>query len=142
MSWPIQDHADWVLARLNADAQLTVCDGLVPKGTNPPYVLVYLMVQTPDGLAAPDKVPLSNDSDVVDLSIYCHCVGAGVNAARNARAVSGRVRAQLLNVLPVLAGRVCWPLRWRESQPPQRDEELLTPVVDLVDVYGLVSKPA
>lgn len=142
MSWPIQEHADWVLEQLRADTDLTVYDGTVPKSPAPRYVLVYLMLQTPDGLAAPDKVRLSNDSDVIDLWIYCHCVGTGQLAASNARAVAGRARNQLLNVQPVIAGRVCFPVRWREGQPPQRNEETLTTVLDLVDVYGLVTKPA
>lgn len=143
MSWPIQEHADWVLDQLRGDAGLTVCDGTVPNGTKPPYVKVDLLVQTPDGLTAPDKVRLSGDSDVIDMWIYCHCVGGGVNAAGNARAVSGRVRARLLNVRPVLAGRVCFPVRWREGQPAERNEEIPSaPVMDIVDVYGLTTKPA
>lgn len=143
MSWPIQDHANWVLARLGADPELTVLDGVVPQGAVPPYVLVYFLIQTPDGLAAPDKVRLSGDSDVIELWIYAHCVGGGPNAASNSRAVAGRVRKQLLNVRPVIAGRLCFPVRWREGQPPQRNEEIPGQVVtDLVDVYGLTTTPA
>lgn len=143
MSWPIQEHADWVLDQLRADAGLTVYDGLVPKLPAPRYVKVDIFVQTPDGLTAPDKVRLSGDSDVIDMWIYCHCVGGGLNAAMNARAVSGRVRNQLLNVRPVISGRVCFPVRWREGQPAQRNEEIPgSPVMDLVDVYGLTTKPA
>lgn len=142
MSWPIQDHATAVLALLRADSGLTVYDGQVPKGAATPYLKVDLLVQTPDGLTAPDKVPFSGDSDVIDMWIYCHCIGGGTNAASNARAVSGRVRAALLNVKPALAGRIVFPIRWREGQPPQPNEETLVPVVDLVDVYGLVTKPA
>lgn len=142
MSWPIQDHADAVLGLLEADADLKVYDGLVPKGAAAPYVKVDLLVQTPDGLTAPDKVPFSGDSDVIEMWIYCHCVGAGLNAGRSARAVSGRVRARLLNVKPTLPGRVVFPIRWREGQPPQPNEETLVPVVDLVDVYGFTSNPS
>jgi hypothetical protein len=141
VSWPIQDHADALLDLLRADADLTVYDGLVPKTPASRYVLVYLLVQTPGGLEAPDKVRLDNNSEVIDLWAYCHCVGGGQNAASNARAVSGRVRAALLNVKPSLPGRVVFPIRWRESSPPQRNEDLLSPVVDLVDVYGWVTKP-
>lgn len=140
MNWPIQDHADWVLARLAGDTTLAVYDGEVPKDPARNYVLVYLYVETPDGLAEPDKVRLSGDSDVINMRIYCHCVGP---AASSARAISGRVRARILNVQPVLVGRVCFPVRWREGQPPQRNEEIPgRPSMDQVDVYGFTSKPA
>jgi hypothetical protein len=140
VSWPIQDHADWVIARLKGDATLAVYDGEVPDAPAKNYVLVYLYVQTPDGLAAPDKVRLSGDSDVIDLWIYCHCVGP---TPVSARAMSGRVRARLLNARPVIAGRTCFPVRWREGQPPQRNEEIPgATVMDQVDVYGLMSVPA
>jgi hypothetical protein len=137
-----QDHANAVLALLDADnaaPALVFLDGAVPSGQLPPYVLVYLMLQTPDGLAAPDKVSLDFNSDVVDLWVYCHCVGGNAAAAR---AVSARVRAALLNVTPTIANRVCFPIRWREGNPPQRDESTGVLVQDLVDVYGLITVPA
>lgn len=139
----IQAHASWVLDQLRADVELTVCDGKVNQGVVAPYVLVYLFVQTPDGLLAPDKVKLSGDSDVIDLRAYCHCVGGGVFAAANARDVQDRVRAQLLNVRPVIAGRTCFPVRWFDGQPANRNEELPgAPVVDQVDIYRLETVPA
>lgn len=141
MSWPLQDHANAVLALLAADVLLVTYDGRVPDPPAVPvqqYVLVYMSASTPDGAIAPDKVRLSNDSDVIDLSIVCHCVGGDAVAAR---AISGRVRALLLNVRPVIAGRVCMPIRWREGQPAQRDETTGRLVMDQVDVYGLVTVP-
>lgn len=137
MSWPIQDHADAVLAQLQADAGLTVYDGKV-TGAADHYVLVYMLARTPNGLQAPEMVPFSGDSDVLDLWIFCHCVGLTAAAAR---AISGRVRNQLLNFRPVISGRACVPIRWRDGQTPQRDEETLRSVFDLVDVYGLTSVP-
>ena len=138
----ISDHAAAVLGLLDADnasPALVVLDGAV-TGTQPlPYVLVYLMLQTPDGLAAPDKVNLNFDSDVVDLWVYCHCVGGNAAAARS---VSARVRTALLNVTPTITNRVCFPIRFREGDPPQRDESTGPLVMDQVDVYGLVSVPA
>lgn len=141
MSWPIQDHANAVLALLAADGLLTTYDGRVPDPPAVPakqYVLVYMSASTPDGTAEPDKVPLSGDSDVLDLSIVCHCVGGDATAAR---AISGRVRALLLNVRVVISGRACFPIRWREGQPPQRDETTGRLVMDQVDVYGLKTVP-
>jgi hypothetical protein len=136
-----QAHANAVLALLDADnapPALVVYDGVVPDGGTAPYVLVYMYLMTPDGLAAPDAVPLTFDSDVVDWWIYCHCVGGNAAAARS---VSDRVRVALLNVTPTIAGRSCFPIRWREGQPPQRSEETLQTVFDQVDVYGLRSVP-
>ena len=138
----VQDHATAVLALLDADntaPALVVLDGAV-TGTQPlPYVLVYLMVQTPDGLAAPDKVSLDFNSDVIDMWVYCHCVGGNAAAARS---VADRVRTALLNVTPTIANRVCFPIRWREGNPPQRDESTGALVMDLVDVYGLMTVPS
>lgn len=139
----IQDHANAVLGLLTASfpPEIAVYDGVVPKLPAVPakqYVLVYMYLMTPDGQQAPDKVSLNFDSDVVDLWIYCHCVGEDSVAAR---AVSAQVRVALLNVTPTVASRTCFPIRWREGQPPRRDEETGALVMDLVDVYGFTSIP-
>lgn len=138
----VQAHAAAFLALLDADdtaPALVVLDGLVKTGTVPPYVLVYFALWTPGGEMAPDKVPLTLDSDVLDVRGYCHSVGGNPGAARS---VATRVRNALLNVTPVVAGRSCFPIRWKEGQPTVRDETTGTPVFDLVDVYGFTSVPA
>lgn len=146
MSWPVQDHADAFLALARAAAgspALTVYDGAVPNGPAPAYALVYFYIETPDGLTAPDAVPFTLDSDVIDARAYVHCIGADPEAARAARGVAGRVRAAVLNRTLTIAGRSCFPIRWREGQPPQRNEEVPgTVVFDQVDVYGWRSVPA
>lgn len=137
----IQAHVNAVLALLDADntaPPLVVLDGVVTAGIAPPYVLVYVTVGTPDGEMTPDKVSLTLDSDVIDLRAYCHCVGGNAAASR---AVATRVRTALLNITPTVTGRSCFPIRWREGQPPQRDETTGTTVMDLVDVYGFTSVP-
>lgn len=137
----IQAHANAVLGLLVAPsvpATTGLHDGAVPVGAARPYILVYFYLMTPDGLAAPDAVALTFDSDVVDLWVYCHCVGDNATAAR---AVSAQARAALLNVTPTVSGRVCFPIRQRESQPPQRDEETGALVMDQVDVYAFRSVP-
>jgi hypothetical protein len=137
----IQAHARAVLDLLDADntaPALVVLDGFVPAGQEPPYVLVYFYVATPDGLTAPDKVSLNFDSSVVDLWAYCHSVGGNAVAAR---AVATRVRTALLDVTPVVSGRSCFPIRWREGQPAGRDELTGPLIVDQVDVYGFTSVP-
>lgn len=145
MSWPIQDHADAFLAKLAAASgspSLAVYDGRVPDGPEPAYALVYFYIETPDGLAAPGAVNLTFDSDVIDSRAYVHCVGADPQGARAARGVAGRVRSALLNATLTISGRSCFPIRWLEGQPPQRNEDVPGgPVFDQVDVYGWRSVP-
>lgn len=146
MTWPIQDEADAFLALLSdapgGPPDLVVCDGDVENGVTAPYALVYFYIETPDGLAAPDAVPLTFDSDVIDAWAYVHCVGANPQAARASRAVAGRVRAAVLNQTLLVAGRSCFPIRWREGSPPQRNEETGETVFDQVDVYSWRSVPS
>lgn len=145
MSWAIQDHADaflTLLAAATGSPSLAVYDGKVPDGAEPAYALVYFFIQTPDGLAAPDAVPLTMDSDVIDARAYVHCVGADPQGARAARAVAGRVRSTVLNKRLTISGRDCAPIRWIEGQQAQRNEDVPgTAVYDMVDVYGFRSVP-
>jgi len=154
MSWPIQDHADAFLA-LVSDAPggppgLKVFDGAVTEDAlvsgvfdaEPPYALVYFYIETPDGLVAPDAVSLTMLSGPIDSRAVVHSVGGAPQASRAARAVAGRVRAGLQDVTLTISGRSCFPIRWIEGQPPQRNEEIPgTTVFDQVDVYGWRSVP-
>lgn len=137
MGWPIQDHCDAFLARARAAAgspALTVHDGEVPDGSTPPYALVYFFVETPDGVAAADKISLTLASTAINARAYVHCVGVNAEAAR---AVSGRFRAQVLDVTLSVPGWSCFPVRWLEGNPPQRNEEIPgSTLFDQVDVYG------
>lgn len=117
----------------------TTYDGKVPDGIKPPYTVVYFTIQTPGGEQAPDAVDLVGDSDVINLNIYAHNVGGNAQAARN---MSWKVRAALLNVKPVVAGRVCHPIRQVDGAPPVKDESTGTLIMDLADVYRLRSVPA
>lgn len=154
MTWPIQDLADAFLTLLLAapggPPSLKVFDGSVTEDAvvgggsfdpTPPYVLVYFYIETPDGLVAPDAVPLTFDSNVIDAWAYVHCVGAEPQAARMARSVAGRVRAAVLNQTLTVANRQCFPIRWHDGQPPQRNEDTGVVVVDQVDVYSFRSIP-
>lgn len=134
----IEAHADAGLALLRAGVPAPVHDGSVPKGAVPPYVVVYVYRETPDGLVAADKIPLTGRSVAVAMRLYCHCVGAN---ATSSRGIAGRVEEALLDVVPTVAGRECSPIRWLEGQPPQRDESTGVLVVDQVDVYGWTSVP-
>lgn len=136
----VDDHFDAFFALLQADATLNPYDGEVPKTPAARYSLVYFYVETPDGLLAPDAVDLTFDSDVIDGRAYVHNVGV---TPASARRQSDRVRTAVLNRTPAITGRVCFPIRWREGQPPQRNEEIPeSPVHDLIDVYGWRSVPA
>lgn len=135
MTWSVQDHVDAALSLLHADTGLTVYDGAVPANTAPPnhYVVVYTYRELPTGLAAPDKVKLTGKSTVVNMVLYCHCIGTdGITS----RAVQGRVQAALLDQTPVVAGRTCLPIRWDSGTPAQRNEDTGPLVVDNVDVYA------
>lgn len=128
-----------VLALLNAITNHTTYDGKVPANTPAPYTVVYFSIQTPGGEQAPDAVDLIGDSDVIVLNIYTHNVGGNAQAARN---VAWKVRAALLNVKPVVAGRVCGKIRMVDDAPPVKDESTGTLIMDLADVYRLRSVPA
>jgi hypothetical protein len=137
----VEAHFQAFFALLQADATLNPYDGLVPTAPAARYSLVYFYVETPDGLQAPDAVNLTGDSDVIDAWAYIHSCGT---TPASARAQSDRVRTAVLNRKLTIAGRGdCFPIRWREGQPPRRDEDVPgAPVFDQVDVYSWRSLPA
>lgn len=122
------------LSRLNADAGLTVYDGRVPDGEEPPYALVYSSVEWPPDL--PDHA-LTNASTLARARWIVHCVGTdGVGC----RAVAQRVRTQWLNFRPAVAGLSCGLMKNAESNPPTRDESTGHLVMDLVMTYELTAR--
>jgi hypothetical protein len=135
-----QLHADAVLGLLAqappATPALVVYDGETPANPDQlatEYVLVYLYTTRPDGTA------LTGDSDRALTRAICHCVGGNAIAAR---AIAGRVAAALLDVVPTITGRTCWPIRDDGSaQPPRRDQSTGPTVMDQVVVYKLESVP-
>lgn len=118
---------------LRADANLTVFDGSVPDGSVPPYVLVYTHVEWPDG--APGDA-LDGLSGSPTIRWICHCVGGNEVAAR---AVAQRVRTQLLNQRPTIAGLNVGMIRHEQGVPPTRDETTGSPVIDAMNVYRLIA---
>ncbi|MCX4470451.1 hypothetical protein OOK41_09045 [Micromonospora sp. NBC_01655] len=133
----IRAHADAVLGLLQAaPGSMKVLDGAAPSGTVPPYVLVYFADADPE---LPDSRPLDGVSQRHILWAYVHSVGGNAAAAR---ALGERVRAALLDVVPSVTGRECFPIRREDGQPPQRDESTGVLVMDRVDVYRLESVPA
>lgn len=136
MSQVPQDQVNAALALLRADERLVVCDGRVPTGTVPPYVLVYVASADPEDA---ESRALAGRSERHVSRLYAHCVGANQAAAR---AVAARVRVAWLDITPTVPGRRCWPIRREDGQPAQSDEDVGQQRVDLVDVYRLESVPA
>jgi hypothetical protein len=129
----IDEHAAAVLALLQAAG--TTYDGKVPTGTVPattPYILAYFSGSYPD-------LAFRGVAHTFQLRVTLHCVGGNATAARR---VSDRGMGALLDVVPSVAGRSCYPIRFEDSQPPQRDESTGALVMDPIDNYVLRSVPA
>ncbi len=131
-----QAHANAGLNLLTADTDLTVHDGRVPDGAEPPYVLVYTVIDWPE---VSDGHALDSLDESVTVRWYCHCVG---RTAAAARAVAMRVRAALLNQRPTVTGRTAGIIRQESTLPPTRDESTGRLVMDAVAVYRLDTRPA
>jgi hypothetical protein len=135
----INTHADAIMALLDGDntaPALVVFKGSVPAATAPPYVCVYFADADPE---QPDSRPLDGTPQRFMIRAYVHSVGGNETAAL---AVAQRVRTALLNVVPNIAGRSCFPIRREEGQPIRRDESTGGLVQDKADVYRLESEPA
>lgn len=135
----INEHARAILDLADADdtpPALVVLDGKVPDGVKPPYVLFYFADSDPPNA---DGSSLANESARYVVRAIAHCVAEN---ATGARAVARRVRARLLDVVPTVAGRQCFPIRREEGREAERDEATLSLTVDKVDVYRLESLPA
>lgn len=128
----IAEHAAAVLALLDPDPIWNPYDGALPSPTpNLPYWVVYFSSGYPD-------LTFTGVTKTFQLRITLHNVGGNGQADRIG---SDRAAALLLNVRPVVAGRTCKPIRWEESQPPQRDESTGRVVMDAIDTYLLESIP-
>jgi hypothetical protein len=128
-----EQHAQVGLLALDANPNLTVFDGKVPDGTDPPYVLVYAQVSWPrEGVGT----SLLEQQVTVTTTYICHCVGLTPSAAR---AVAMQVRSSLLNLRPVIEGRNCGPIKQDDVMPPSRDETTGKLVMDQVATYSFTS---
>lgn len=120
------------LALLVADTSLVVYDGVVPPNPVPPYCVVYSSLSRPSG--DPDN-SANGRTNVWVARWIIHCVGAN---AVSSRAVAQRVRTQLLDVRPVVAGLACGLIRMEDdTTPPQRDETTGVLVMDSISTYRL-----
>lgn len=136
----IQAHADAYLGLLRANPNLTVypeADGdedgqRVPAGAVPPYVVVDVAIETPEGST------VTGLADRMTARAYCHCVGGNDVACR---AVAQMVRGALLNVRPTVAGRTAGLIRHDANRPPVPDESSGSLVVEQTDIYRVDTYP-
>lgn len=128
-----QAIANAVLALLQADGNLTTYDGAVPSNPtpDPPYAVIYYYFTRPHD--DPD-LSLTFTSRVWVADFIVHAIGGNAIAAR---AVAERVRTNLLDVVPVVAGLTCGPIRMENSEPPTRDETTGPPYFDAVTAYRM-----
>lgn len=116
MAASVEDHVAAVkvlLAGLPA-LQVTVYDGEVPKTAAQMYAVLY----TPPGDVS--RGSLRAVSDQFRMVVQVTCVGI---SAAQARRVVGLVRDALVDQVPVVAGRTCWPIVQEEGTPSiQRDD--------------------
>jgi hypothetical protein len=142
----VTDGLDQLLASaavtlLQADAGLTVFRGGVPDPTpDPPYVVIR--TAPPDRPSDDPDNSLNGKSGVWVTHIYCYCVGGGGGTPADAEvasiAVAQRVRTQLLDARITIAGLSCGPIRWDQSLPPRRSDEITgVPIVEAVEIYRL-----
>lgn len=136
----LQDHADAVMALLYAQAGLTVYPDetggstTVPVGASPPYVSVHMVAVR--GLNG----RLNHRSTRLAMRIYCHSVGAD---DAQSRFVSDLVASALLDIVPVIDGRVCYPIRNEAGRPdePREDESIGSLRATITDTYRLETMP-
>lgn len=132
-------HAAAILAALRA-TPLTVYPlengqpgtEMVPAKAGPPYVVAWIQVRYILG----PTIDLRSTRAVTTVTL--HSVGLTDTAAR---VVAGVARDALLDLVPTITGRRCWPIRHDDGQPPRPDESTGRLVVDQVDVYRLESLP-
>lgn len=133
-----QDHADAVLELLRAVPNLTVYpeeaggNFTVPNGAPPRYVSVHMTADRPLGGR------LDMRSTRFRQRIYTHSVGENDIAAR---AVADLVSGALLDVVPFVDGRVCYPIRSEVGGDPREDESANALVVTITDTWRLESEP-
>jgi hypothetical protein len=135
-------HIDAGLSLLRADASLTVypdAEGNVPAAVDmaSEYVRVHTAIERPTGISGAAN-RLDGLSSTAVVRWYCDCVGPNEYASL---AVGMRVRAALLDQIPVIAGRTCGPIRQEAAAPTTRSEVTGIPVYDRVYVYRMQTSP-
>jgi hypothetical protein len=134
----LQDHADAFLALIDAEPLLTWYPAessganTLPNGAAPPFLTVHFVVDRPLGGR------LTTRSTRMRMRAHCHCVGADDIAAR---AVSDLLAGAVLDRVPLITGRTCFPIRHETSHPPREDESTGALTATLTEIYRLESLP-
>lgn len=132
------EHVAAVMDLLYAAANLTVYPEenggatVVPPGTPTPYVLVQAVGERDDGRK------LRHLSTRMLVRFYCQCVGANHLAAQR---VSDLVADAILDYVPTINGRSCYPIRQDISRDPLSSDTTGATTVTITDVYRLESDP-
>jgi hypothetical protein len=129
----INEHAAALIALLTG-AGLTVHDGAVPAGVDvdaEPYLKPYFDSADPESTkeAAPYRF---------EMTMTLHCVAGNAGAAR---ILAGLARTALVQVVPTVAGRTCFPITREAGSPARQDETTGRLVMDQIDLYILRSLP-
>jgi hypothetical protein len=114
------------LALLETNSNITVVDGDVPNGLEPPYVVVYFA----GGRDRGDN--LRQTSNEATDRAYVHSVA---ESAQGARVVAGQVDSTITDQRLTVAGWSSGPIRRELTNPPKRDESTGIAVMDQIDVY-------
>lgn len=130
---PARSHAAALLALLSAAPGVTAHDGAVPDGAAPPYVVL----RTSSGPRT--RTGLRAVSDLVTVDAWCHSVG---ETREQAQWLADRVADALVDEVPAVTGRTCWPIEHLASQPVARDDDTRPPLMHAVDVFRLRSVPS
>jgi len=132
----VDPHRVAVLALLRAPGALPdpidVFDDAIPAGVLPPYVRIFTT------LSYPDSEDLRSTSNRAQLRIICHCAGGSATAAD---VVATAVRSVLLDAVPVVAGRACFPIRNESGAVMTPDETTGILIIDAIESYRLESVP-
>ena len=101
----------------------------------------YWLVTTDPGVL--DRDTLAGGSSRIDLRVQVKSVGA---TAREAIEAARAARSVLVDVVPVIAGRRCWPIRHTDTLPVVPDPGVTTLTSRrlhlAVDTFRLASVPA
>lgn len=117
---------------------LTVYEGVLPPNVTalaPPWVLVYTAIEWPD---ADENASIVHESSTCITTWYCYCSGT---TDTSVLAVTGRVRAALLDVTPTVDGRTCGRISQVSSEPPRPHEGTGTSVLTALSIYELMTRP-
>lgn len=122
---------------LNDNLPIPVGDNVRPgvngKLNDPPFAVIYCGLQVPDG-------PISDLGADAASDYVVFSVGG---TATQAREVSARVRALLLNSeLSITGRRLMQPVQWLPSGEVDRDDDVLPPLFQVRDIFTIHTTPS